>query len=149
MITVEMSDDIRKYENKTVGPFTTRQAVCLTAGFVVGLIAAAIAPLPTDGRLALLLGFLTPFIICGYVKMDGSYFETIAANMLYLYVLTPAKRKNLQKSEFMEDYKEQVKKEEQIKLSKMTSAQKKQYQATHGPNKKIQYSQRPEFKVYR
>ena len=44
---------------------------------------------------------------------------------------------------------EQVKKEEQIKLSKMTSAQKKQYQATHGPNKKIQYSQRPEFKVYR
>ena len=87
--------------------------------------------------------------LCGFVKLDGAYFETIAINMLYLYVLTPRKRKNIQKNTFAEEYKELLKREEQIKISKMDAATKKKYMATHGPKKKITYSSREEFKVYR
>ncbi|MCR5670696.1 MAG: PrgI family protein [Butyrivibrio sp.] len=149
MITVEMSDDIRKYENKTWGPFTTRQVVCLGIGALVSTIIGLLVPVSFSNKLTIGIIALVPFILCGLVKMDGSYFESIAVNMLYLYVLTPRKRKNIQHSEFMQDYRAYEKAQEQILLSKMTSAQKKKYLATHGPNKKVQYSTREEFKIYK
>lgn len=149
MITVEMSDDIRKYENKSWGPFTNRQAICIGVGALVAGAAALLIPTSASNKITIFLFLLAPFLLCGFVKLDGSYFETIALNMLYLYVLTPRKRRNIQKSEFMEEYRALEKKEEQIRLSKMDSATKKKYMATHGPNKKITYSAREEFKVYR
>ena len=149
MITVEMSDDIRKYENKTLGPFTTRQVVALSGGLLLGSILALLLPISLGNKFTVAIFVALPIIACGFVKLDGAYFETIALNMLYLYVLTPKKRKNIQKSDFMQEYEELTKKEEQIMLSKLDKAQKKAYQQTHGPNKKITYSSRSEFKVYR
>ena len=149
MITVEMSDDIRKYENKSWGPFTNRQALCIGLGVLVAGVAAFSIPASINNKITIGLFLLIPFLFCGFVKLDGSYFEEIAINMLYLYVLTPRKRRNIQKSEFMEEYHALEKKEEQIRLSKMDSATKKKYMAIHGPNKKITYSAREEFKVYR
>lgn len=148
MITVEMSDDIRKYENKTIGPFTTRQGICLGLGLLVGGVTALLLPVDINNKITIGLILMLPFMLCGFVKLDGAYFETIAINMLYLYVLTPRKRKNIQQSEFMAEYRALEKQEEQIKLSKMDSAQKKKYMETHGPKRKITYSQREEFKVY-
>ncbi|MBP3278877.1 MAG: PrgI family protein [Butyrivibrio sp.] len=149
MITVEMSDDIRKYENKSWGPFTTRQAVCIGLGVLVAGVIALLIPVDTGNKITIGLILMIPFFLCGFVKLDGAYFETIAINMLYLYVLTPRKRKNIQKNTFAEEYKELLKREEQIKISKMDAATKKKYMATHGPKKKITYSSREEFKVYR
>ncbi len=149
MITVEMSDDIRKYENKTVGPFTSRQVKSMLIGLLYTVPITMILPISLNNKFFVALLLFAPAFACGYVKLDGAYFEQIVINLLYMYILTPRKRKQIQKSEFMSEYRAFKEKEEKIKLSKMDAAKRKKYLETHGKDKKIIYSNRKEFKVYR
>nr|WP_297765582.1 PrgI family protein [uncultured Butyrivibrio sp.] len=149
MITVEMSDDIRKFENKTVGPFTSRQVKSMLIGLLYTVPIVMMIPISLSNKFFVALFLFAPAFACGYVRLDGAYFEQIVLNLLYMYILTPRKRKQIQKSEFMSEYRAYKEKEEKIKLSKMDAAQKKKYLETHGKDRKVIYSNRKEFKVYR
>ena len=149
MITVEMPDDVRQYENKVWGPFTFRQLICIGIGLLYSVPIALLIPAATQDKVLIWSVLIAPAVACGYVKMHGIYFEQIVLNLLYLFVLTPRKRKQVRKSDFRQQYDSLLKKEEEAKLSKMTAAQKKQYMERYGKNKKIIYSNRKEFKVYK
>jgi hypothetical protein len=149
MIDVEMSDDIRKYETKTFGPFTTRQIACIGIGAAFAIPVGMLLPIEDiSNRILVIAVLLMPFILCGYVKMDGTNFEVIALRWLYLYVLTPAKRKLVQPNVYKEKVAADKAKDEQIKLSKLPDKERRAY--LNAKKKKIvQYSQRKEFKIYR
>ena len=150
MIDVEMADDIRKYETKTFGSFTTRQLACMAIGIAYSVPIGLLLPIETINNKLFAIAILAlPAILCGFVKMDGVYFEVIAIRMLYLYFLTPAKRKIVQVNPFHEAMNKQKTKEENVKLSKLPEAQRKEYYSRKKNKAKfIRYSMKKEYKIY-
>ena len=148
MIDVEMADDIRKYETKTLGMFTTRQLVALCIGAVYSLPIALLIPVSFENKLLIFGLLMAPAIICGFTKMDGTNFEVVAIRMIYTFFLTPAKRKRIQKNTFREAMEKRDQKEEKIMLSKMSDSKRKEYEKNK-KKKVIKYSNRKEFKVYK
>lgn len=150
MIDVEMSDDIRKYETKTIGSFTTRQVVCMVIGFTVGIPIGFLLPIESmENKLFVSALFAIPIILCGFVKMDGVYFEVIALRMIYLFFLTPAKRKAILSNSFHESMNKQKAKEERTRLSKLSESKRKEYYARKKNKAKfIKYSLKKEYKIY-
>ena len=146
MIDVEMNDDIRKYQPKLIGPFTKRQIISIVAGLAYSIPIAILVPTDISNKLFIGAILMIPALICGYATMDGAPFEVVAIRMIYLYFLTPAKRKCKQPNAYYEELRKINKKEEQKKISKMTSAEKKEYQASHS---NVRYSNRKEFKIYK
>lgn len=149
MITVEMTDDITKYDNKEYGPFTARQVKSFGIGLAYSVPIAIIVPVPILFKFVIFTFLFAPAIISSFVKMYDSYFEFIAVRMIYFFFLTPRKRKVVNKIELYEDIKAMEKDEERKKLSKMSSAQKKEYLKKHGKNKEMKYSNKKELKVYK
>lgn len=95
MIEIEIPKDIRKYESKLIGPFTTRQAVCFVGGAVIAVpvfnICRQMGAFDLGSLLAICI-FL-PFILCGWVKVYGMTFEQFFQTFLYSEYLAPKKRK--------------------------------------------------------
>lgn len=149
MINVEMSDDIRKYETKTIGPFTSRQLVCLGIALSYAVPMALFLPLEIDSRIVIAAIAAVPVILCGYIKMDGLKFEGIIMRMLYLYYLTPAKRKCKCENTFRQGINQIKLREEKRKLNKMTPKQQKMYEKKKTQQKQVTYSNKKQFKVYR
>ena len=150
MITVEMTDDITKYENKEYGPFTTRQVKAMGIGALYSIPIAALIPTTHFMHKFFIFAFLMfPAVACGFAKMNNSYLEFIAARIIYFYFLTPRKRKMITKIPLIEDLKKMEHDEEQKKISKMTAAQKKKYMQSHGKKKVVNYSNKKELKVYK
>lgn len=109
MIEVEIPNDICKYETKFIGPFTTRQTICVAAALVTVFPAYLFLSQYFIQKVALILCMVasTPFILCGFVKPYDMPFEKYAViifNTLFRY---PAKRKymtvNLFEALFDED----------------------------------------------
>lgn len=153
MITVEMSDDIRKYENKTVGPFTTRQIVGIALGSVVALPIVMIVPLQDiSNKILLFAVILIPFLACGFSRSSGGPIEVVAIRILYFYFFTPRKRKIIQKNEFYEEIKQRQEEKKNIWYSKLSPSEKKKYDDQYGgigKKRKVKYSARKDMKVYR
>ncbi len=148
MITMEMSDDIRKYETKSMGPFTIRQVICIAVGCAYSAPIAAMAPLETANKVLLFCLLALPAVACGYVKLDGAPFEVLFFRLLYWFFLTPRKRKMKGTNMYREELERIDRREERKKVSKMTKAQRAAYQKKK-KNKVINYSRKPENKVYR
>lgn len=148
MINVEMTDDIRKFETKTTGPFTTRQLICIGIACLYSFPIAL--SIPTSLSNKLLIGFIIamPVVLCGYIKMDGAYFEVLALRILYLKFLAPKKRKYIAPNSFREEMKMFEKRKESQLMAKMTSSQRKKYIKSK-EQKSITYSKKREYKVYR
>ena len=152
MITVEMSDDIRQYENKTVGPFTSRQVATIALGSLIALpIAIAVPFADATNKIFLFAVILIPFLALGFAKSNGGPMEIVGIRMLYFYFMTPRRRKIIQKNEFYEEIKARKRQQIEVKLSKMPASERKKYEQIYGTakNKKVKYSARADLKVYR
>ena len=148
MIEVEMNDDIRKFETKFMGSFTKRQTICAGIGIVIGIIVAFIASKlfgVEDMTTKFMVGAIAamPLFMCGWGKMRGLPFELYVGKMIYRIYLTPCIRK-YKSVTYREELKKIRKKEETDKFNKMTPKERKQYQ-----KKKISYSQKKEYRIYR
>ncbi len=148
MIEVEMSDDIRKYETKTLGPFTTRQLVCVVIGIVLGAPIAALVPVDITYKIVLFCVFAAIPFMCGFIKMDGAHAEVILIRLAYKYFICPAKRKYILKNSFREALKAMEKREEQAKYANLSVSQQKAYKKQK-ENKQIRYSNKKGCRVYR
>ena len=146
MITMEMSDDIRKYETKSIGPFTIRQVICIGIGCAYSIPLAAISGLDTANKVLLACVLAAPAIACGYVKLDGAPFEVLFFRLLYWMVLTPKKRKMRGQNIYRSELARIAKQEEAMKMS--TKPQQKAYMKKK-KDKLVRYSRKPENKVYR
>lgn len=149
MITVEMTDDIRKYKVKSLGPFSMREAVFLAIGCLYSFPIASIWPTTLENKVLIFAILAAPVIICGFTKMTGGTAEVIALRFLYLYVLTPAKRKYIATNTFRSDMKMYKAGLEKLKTASLTPKQQKLYQKKKEAAKKIRYSNKKEFKIYR
>ena len=148
MIDVEMSDDIRKYETKSIGMFTPRQFACIVLGLVVALPIGLFLPInDVWNKIIVIILLALPIWLCGY-KINGTNFEVLVIRFIYLYYLTPAKRKSVQKNWFHEDMNAYNKNLEKIKLLKLDKSQRSEYEKAHKKGN-VKYSIRKEYKVFR
>lgn len=148
MIYVEMTDDIRRYKTKFVGPFTKRQLVCVGLALLIGLPVFFGIPGTTDTKLIASCVVALPIGMCGFATMDGSPLEIIALRFIYSKILTPAKRKNISTTWFKETI-DGIKKENERKMyANLTKKQRKKYDALK--NKPVKYYNNDKlYKIYK
>lgn len=96
MIEIEIPKDIREYESKLIGPFTTRQLLC-GIGLVLSCYLsykAAVSVLGDESSLKFFFPMICaiPFGLVGWVKPYGMHFEKFAKSVFVSLVLAPAKR---------------------------------------------------------
>lgn len=96
MIEIEIPQDISKYESKLIGPFTTRQTICV-AGLLVGCISSFFAVSSVFGedsplRLLVPMIIAIPFALIGWYKPYGMHFEKFVKSVFVSLILSPAKR---------------------------------------------------------
>ena len=101
MIEIEMSKDIRDFEPKIIGPFTTRQLICIGIGAAMGL-PFLLVPLPMEVRCILAILLASPGVVCGYLKFYGVYAEKFFLHFLLPIYINPQKR--IYKTENSYDY---------------------------------------------
>lgn len=124
MIEIPMTDDIRKYQPKILGPFTLRQLVCAILSGVVAIPVFALTKNMTiDNRILVVAFSALPVLACGWIKMDGLPLEKLLFRLIYFYMLAPKKRKyktvNTYKSVYQKPHKvDQTKKVKIVYSSK-------------------------------
>lgn len=154
MIQVEMTEDIRKYETKAVGPFTSRQIACIIIGCVYSIPIALLIPASWTNRMFIFMFLMAPAVMAGYCKLDGTHFESLVFRIAYLYILTPTKRKYKSKNTWRKQLNKIKAKEKKQEMAKAQKAAGKTGKKKSGNKKKIDkpeviYSKKPEFKIYR
>lgn len=147
MIDILMIEDIRKYETKFLGPLTKRQVVCSVIGIILGSIFAIVIPGEFTVKMVFFFIFGLPPALCGFIKFNGMPLEVFFTRFIYLYFLTPPKRKAKHINSFKAELLDIEKKEEQAKTSKMSKKEYKQY--VKSKEKHVLYSTKPEYRVYR
>ena len=87
--------DIKKYEPKLLGPFTSRQVFSFAPAVVisVGLFFGLKNILTMDARLFLITIVAVPFILLGWYKPYGLPFEKFIKTVFISTVLSPPQRK--------------------------------------------------------
>lgn len=143
-IQVEASKDIREYSISNIGPFDTRQVVCIGISLLYSVPVAVLLPTSTDNKILIGLILALPVAACGFVKLDGCYFETLLLRLLYLYVLTPSKRKTVIDNPYKKELLKMNSEEEKKKLDHLSRRKKKKYEKMKHT---VRYSK--EYKVYR
>lgn len=92
--TVKFNKDIREYKEKTVGPLTGREFLCLGFGTVamlfVNFVLLADLELMNDIRGFVSIACYIPSIIFGWVKIDGMHIEVFVRYCLP-YLMAPKK----------------------------------------------------------
>ena len=127
MVEVEMTEDIRKFENKVVGGLTKRQIISVLIGGGIGVPLGVF--IPGDMTVKILVAALValPILLCGWVKLDGMPLEILAIRTIYSYVLCPAKRKYKTTNPWRVLLTKYEKSVEKQKLSKMSPQKRKVY----------------------
>ena len=125
MIELEIPKDIRRYEAKLFGPFTTRQLICFA---IASVIAFAVYSLlkeqitNIDVLICIIIILDLPFILCGWVKPYGMHFEQFASVAFGTTFLSPTARKyvieNPYSDKLAEDKKEKDTREKRAKNQK-------------------------------
>lgn len=139
MLQVEMTDDIRRYQTKFLGPFTMRQTICIGIAAIVGIpLAIFIKCDDISTKIIIICAILAPIILCGYIKLDGCYFETLAIRYLYVTVLAPASRKQKSHNTFAQTLEALEKEQERKKIAQMSKKEAKKYMKVKN-NKTIRY----------
>ena len=125
MIEVEMMKDIRKYENKFLGPFTKRQIVCIGISLIYEVpFIIFFKFIPIDTRCIIASILFIPMYFCGWQKKYGMPYEIYATRLIYRLFMVPAKRiyKN---NNIFRYYNEQIKKKNLILAQKISDKKPK------------------------
>lgn len=121
MIEVPMTDDIRKYQPKVLGPFNFRQLFCIILAAAFALPLWGLVDLSVDNKVLVIAIVLFPIIACGWVKLDGLPFEKLIFRLIYYYFLTPKTRKykteNTYKKAYDKNKPETSKKKKKVKIT--------------------------------
>ena len=124
MIEIEVNQDIREYKTKLIGPFTTRQVICLILGgtTVIGAYNLLQPYLTSDTTTFVCMILAVPFILMsGIFEPHGMKMEDFLRASFVSLVLSPTVRKyeleNSYNKQLMEERKK--KKKKKIKKSKI------------------------------
>ena len=96
MIETKVPMDVRSYKAKLIGPFSTRQLICITIAVALDafLFLAVITPLNIPVRLAVfVLVFIDVPIVSFIVEPMGLPMEKYIKNVLFRSLIAPTKRK--------------------------------------------------------
>ena len=123
MIELEVPKDIRKYDAKLFGPFTTRQFICFVIICVVAaglyfLLRDIVPEGWEDAMYILIIAVNVPLILVGWWKPFGMPFEKFAMtafNTTFVYPNTRTYMTNNIYSDKIEDDKKRKKNIKQIK----------------------------------
>ena len=152
MINVQMSDDIRKFETKVISFLTFRQLICVFIGLLYSIPLSLLIKTGWETRIIWICLFASPAVAMGFIKWDGLHFEGIVLRILYMYILTPSKRKVICKNPYREGIQYIKDKEEKAKLDKMTPAQQKKYKKLKEQKKVVRYNfdkSKEDLKIYK
>lgn len=147
MITVEMPQDIRKFEPKFMGNFTLRQTVCIGIGAIIALPVAALIPVSIMTKFVIAMVIIIPFLLAGWMKPEGMHFEIFAMRMIYYNFLTPKIRKVKIRNSYRISYENVLKAKENKKLKAMSDRERKKYLKQKKENVIIRSNKR-KYKVY-
>ena len=123
MIELEVPKDIRKYETKLIGPFTTRQFICfiIAVGIAAGFYYLLHSYLERDLLFFLIIVLDIPAVLCGWFKPYGMTFENFIRTALKTTVLSPAVRKYVIENKFSDKLRE-----DKLKQANLKAIRKKQ-----------------------
>lgn len=95
MIEVEINEDVRKYKPKFIGPFTTRQVICLVlgGGSVIFTYQFLHPFLTSDITTFLCMLISIPFMAVGWIEPYGMKMEDFARTTVISLILAPNVRK--------------------------------------------------------
>lgn len=93
MIEIEMSQDIRDYAPKILGPLSLRQLIFTGAGVAIGFPVFALMKGSVEIRLAVAVILAAPFFMCGFLKLFGMNAEVFLMKVMLPYFLNPRARK--------------------------------------------------------
>lgn len=95
MIEVQIPKDVRKYEAKLVGPFTTRQLFFFIAASLISYISfkAISQSLGSETAIMVCVLLVTPILLVGWYKPYGMPFEKFFQSAFISTVLAPKHRK--------------------------------------------------------
>lgn len=117
MIEIEVNQDIREYKTKLIGPFTTRQVICLILGgtTVIGAYNLLQPYLTLDTTTFVCMILAVPFILMsGIFEPHGMKMEDFLRASFVSLVLSPTVRKyeleNSYNKQLMEERKKKKKK---------------------------------------
>ena len=117
MIEIEVNQDIREYKTKLIGPFTTRQVICLILGgtTVIGVYNLLQPYLTSDTTTFVCMILAVPFILMsGIFEPHGMKMEDFLKASFVSLVLSPTVRKyeleNSYNKQLMEERKKKKKK---------------------------------------
>lgn len=117
MIEIEVNQDIREYKTKLIGPFTTRQVICLILGgtTVIGAYNLLQPYLTSDTTTFVCMILAVPFILMsGIFEPHGMKMEDFLKVSFVSLVLSPTVRKyeleNSYNKQLMEERKKKKKK---------------------------------------
>ena len=130
MIEVPMTEDIRKYQPRVLGPFNLRQIVCMVIAAILAIPLWKLIEMEMDDKIFLIVMVLLPVVACGWVQMDGLPFEKLLFRMIYYYMLTPKKRKYVTENTYKTAYNKRNSKPDQ---------KKKKIKITYSNKNKIYY----------
>ena len=147
-VEVEMNDDVRKYETKTFGPFTTRQMVCILIAMSYSIPIGIFAPLALDNKILLIIVVALPVLLAGYIQIDGTTFEVLLLRILYWKILAPGRRRYKMHNTFREALNRMNDSQERRYISRMSEKDRKEYLKKKKAKKVIKYSKNRKYKVY-
>lgn len=117
MIEIEVNQDIREYKTKLIGPFTTRQVICLILGgtTVIGAYNLLQPYLTSDTTTFVCMILAVPFILMSSIfEPHGMKMEDFLRASFVSLVLSPTVRKyeleNSYNKQLMEERKKKKKK---------------------------------------
>ena len=148
MIEVQMSDDIRKYEPKFVGPFNKRQFICVAIGAGIGVLGALISPGDAYVKVGVFLVLTLIPASLGYINPNGTYAEIFIARLIYKFFLAPGKRKYKRENTYKKAITEMLEAEERAKISRMSPQEQKKYYKKKETSKVVKYSNKKEYRMY-
>lgn len=129
-IEIEIPKDITKYESKLIGPFTTRQTLCLVPA--VALAVLVFVGLKSYVSQTLLIGLLmvcvAPFLLFGWYKPYGLPLEKFLKTAFISNVLAPKARKYKTENTIIVEDDEEISENNKNKQNKnKKNANKKQH----------------------
>lgn len=94
MIELSLPRDVRKINDRFLGPFSKRQVVCTSLGGFVGVTVLYLTHLFLPGDIPIILGGIcgVPFIICGIKKKYNLPYEKFFFNVILSKKKRPVKR---------------------------------------------------------
>lgn len=92
MLEIPMSQNIKDFETRSIGPLTLRQAICIAISCSYGIPLAIHLPGDISLRILIVLLLMAPVIACGWLKIQGKYFEKFIFMVIRNTIIRSKKR---------------------------------------------------------